>query len=166
MFAVVHTRTPCQFHGPHFVVLDEQQHLPTVDPRRKELWSERVLSGVGCSRAEGWAMQITKRWLCTGAIALAVGAVPARAGAQDADIDGGRRLFQGMCVECHGAGGTGGDAPSLNRDVLSPYTPKPHASSTDLISLARRATASADGRSTSQRTMVRARALMCRMLPG
>ena len=44
-------------------------------------------------------MQITKRWLCTGAIALAVGAVPARVGAQNADIDGGRRLFQGMCVE-------------------------------------------------------------------
>ena len=65
-------------------------------------------------------MQITKRWLCTGAIALAVGAVPARVGAQDnADIDGGRRLFQGMCVECHGAGGTGGDAPNLNRPRLN-----------------------------------------------
>ena len=65
-------------------------------------------------------MQITKRWLYAGALAVAVGAVPARAGAQDnADIDGGRRLFQGMCVECHGAGGTGGDAPSLNRPRLS-----------------------------------------------
>src|SRR5438270_3647979 len=64
-------------------------------------------------------MPITKRWLCTCAIALAVVAVPARIGAQDADIDGGRRLFQGMCVECHGAGGTGGDAPSLNRPRLN-----------------------------------------------
>lgn len=65
-------------------------------------------------------MQITKRWVCTGAIALAVGAVPARVGAQnDADIDGGRRLFQGMCVECHGVGGAGGDAPSLNRPRLN-----------------------------------------------
>ena len=65
-------------------------------------------------------MQITKRWLCTGAIAVAVGAVPARVGAQNnADIDGGRRLFQGMCVECHGAGGAGGDAPSLNRPRLN-----------------------------------------------
>jgi cytochrome c oxidase cbb3-type subunit 3 len=65
-------------------------------------------------------MQITKRWLCTGAIAVALGAVPARVGAQNnADIDGGRRLFQGMCVECHGAGGAGGDAPSLNRPRLS-----------------------------------------------
>ena len=64
-------------------------------------------------------MQITKRWLCTGAIVLAVGAVPARGRAQNADIDGGRRLFQGMCVECHGAGGTGGDAPSLTRPRLS-----------------------------------------------
>ena len=65
-------------------------------------------------------MQITKRWLCAGAIAMSVGAMPARVGAQnDADIDGGRRLFQGMCVECHGAGGTGGEAPSLNRPRLS-----------------------------------------------
>ena len=65
-------------------------------------------------------MQITTRWLCTGAIAVAIGAVPARVGAQNnADIDGGRRLFQGMCVECHGAGATGGDAPSLNRPRLS-----------------------------------------------
>src|SRR5580765_3778975 len=65
-------------------------------------------------------MQIMKRWLCTGAIALAVGALPAHVAAQnDADVDGGRRLFQGMCVECHGADGTGGDAPSLNRPRLS-----------------------------------------------
>jgi putative heme-binding domain-containing protein len=64
-------------------------------------------------------MQITKRVLCAGAIAVAIGAAPARAGAQnDADVDGGRRLFQGMCVECHGAGGAGGDAPSLNRPRL------------------------------------------------
>jgi cytochrome c oxidase cbb3-type subunit 3 len=65
-------------------------------------------------------MQITKRWLCTGAIAVAVAGVPGRVGAQNnADIDGGRRLFQGMCVECHGAGGAGGDAPSLNRPRLN-----------------------------------------------
>ena len=64
-------------------------------------------------------MQITKRWLCAGAIAVAVGAVPARVGAQNnADVDGGRRLFQGMCAECHGAGGAGGEAPSLNRPRL------------------------------------------------
>src|SRR5437870_9913833 len=65
-------------------------------------------------------MQITRQWLCTGAIAVAVGLVPGRVGAQNtADIDGGRRLFQGMCVECHGAGGAGGDAPSLNRPRLN-----------------------------------------------
>src|SRR5439155_9757041 len=28
-----------------------------------------------------------------------------------ADIEGGRQLFNGMCVECHGVGGTGADAP-------------------------------------------------------
>src|SRR5580704_5144535 len=65
-------------------------------------------------------MQITRRWLWTGAIAIAVSALPARAGAQNnADIDSGKRLFQGMCVECHGAGGAGGDAPSLNRPRLN-----------------------------------------------
>ena len=65
-------------------------------------------------------MQMTKRWLCTGALAVAVGAMPARVGAQNnADIEGGRQLFQGMCVECHGAGGAGGDAPSLNRPRLN-----------------------------------------------
>jgi putative heme-binding domain-containing protein len=63
-------------------------------------------------------MLIAKRWLCTGAMAIAM-AVPLRAGAQNAaDVDAGRRLFQGMCVECHGIGGTGGDAPSLNRPRL------------------------------------------------
>src|SRR5215471_8898813 len=35
-----------------------------------------------------------------------------------AAIEGGRQLFNGMCVECHGAGGAGGDAPSLNRPRL------------------------------------------------
>jgi cytochrome c oxidase cbb3-type subunit 3 len=65
-------------------------------------------------------MPITRSWLCAGAIAVAVGAWPARAGAQNnVDIDSGKRLFQGMCVECHGAGGAGGDAPSLNRPRLN-----------------------------------------------
>src|SRR5262245_26155808 len=62
-------------------------------------------------------MQITKRVLWA---ALAVCAVTARARAQtNVDVDAGRRLFQGMCVECHGAGGAGGDAPSLNRPRLN-----------------------------------------------
>ncbi len=60
-----------------------------------------------------------KRWLWTRRDRRCAGAMPARVGAQNnADIDGGRLLFQGMCVECHGAGGTGGDAPSLNRPRL------------------------------------------------
>ena len=60
-----------------------------------------------------------QRWLWTAAIGLALAAMPARAGAQaKADIDGGKLLFQGMCAECHGAGGAGGDAPSLNRPKL------------------------------------------------
>lgn len=35
-----------------------------------------------------------------------------------ADVEGGRQLFNGMCVECHGVNGTGADAPSLNRPRL------------------------------------------------
>ena len=63
-------------------------------------------------------MHFAKRVFCTGAMAIAI-AVPARVGAQNpTDVDGGRRLFQGMCVECHGVGGTGGDGPSLNRPRL------------------------------------------------
>ena len=38
--------------------------------------------------------------------------------ANAADIEGGKQLFNGMCVECHGAGGAGADAPSLNRARL------------------------------------------------
>jgi len=65
-------------------------------------------------------MPVSKRWWCGAAIAVVVAALPPTAGAQnDADVDAGRRLFQGMCVECHGAGGAGGDAPSLNRARLN-----------------------------------------------
>lgn len=65
------------------------------------------------------AMEITRRWWCTGAVVLAFAAVPVRAGAQSkADVDGGKQLFDGMCAVCHGAGGAGGDAPSLNRARL------------------------------------------------
>ena len=54
---------------------------------------------------------VMKRWLAAGAIGLVLVAMPARVGAQNkADIDGGKLLFQGMCTECHGAGGEGGDA--------------------------------------------------------
>jgi metallo-beta-lactamase class B len=44
-------------------------------------------------------------------------AAPAQA-SNAADVDGGKQLFNGMCVECHGANGAGGDAPSLNRARL------------------------------------------------
>jgi metallo-beta-lactamase class B len=36
-----------------------------------------------------------------------------------AAVEAGKQLFNGMCVECHGAGGAGGDAPSLNRARLN-----------------------------------------------
>ena len=64
-------------------------------------------------------MQTIERWICASALLLALAAVPARVSAQSkADIDAGGQLFSGMCVECHGAGGAGGDAPSLNRARL------------------------------------------------
>jgi putative heme-binding domain-containing protein len=65
-------------------------------------------------------MKIRTKLAGTGALVMALAVVPMRAAAQsDADVDGGRRLFQGMCTECHGAGGTGGEAPSLNRPRLN-----------------------------------------------
>lgn len=65
-------------------------------------------------------MQITRRLWCAGAMAVTFSFVVASAAAQNAaDVDAGRRLFQGMCTECHGAGGAGGDAPPLNRPRLN-----------------------------------------------
>jgi putative heme-binding domain-containing protein len=59
------------------------------------------------------------RWFWAAAIALAIAWTPTRAAAQDkADIAAGKLLFQGMCTECHGESGAGGDAPSLNRAKL------------------------------------------------
>jgi cytochrome c oxidase cbb3-type subunit 3 len=58
-----------------------------------------------------------KRWWMVVTVALLT--APVSLGAQSkADVDGGKLLFQGMCTECHGAGGAGGDAPSLNRPRL------------------------------------------------
>jgi cytochrome c oxidase cbb3-type subunit III len=63
---------------------------------------------------------ITTRWLCAAALFLAVGAVPQSLDAAQAaaDLEQGKKLFQGMCVTCHGFEGAGGDAPSLNRPKL------------------------------------------------
>jgi cytochrome c oxidase cbb3-type subunit III len=64
-------------------------------------------------------MLITNRYLFPGVLLVTIATAPVRLAAQSqADIDGGKRLFQGMCVECHGEGGAGGDAPSLNRARL------------------------------------------------
>ena len=44
-------------------------------------------------------MQTTERWVCAGALLLALAAVPARVSAQGkADTDAGKQLFNGMCV--------------------------------------------------------------------
>src|SRR5580765_2721581 len=63
---------------------------------------------------------ITTRWLCAGTLLLAVAVLPQPLGAAQAgaDVEQGKKLFQGMCVTCHGFEGAGGDAPSLNRPKL------------------------------------------------
>jgi putative heme-binding domain-containing protein len=50
-------------------------------------------------------------------LALLLAASLARA-ADTPDVEAGRKLFQGMCVTCHGFEGKGGDAPSLTRARL------------------------------------------------
>ena len=52
------------------------------------------------------------------AIAIVLAGSPNASAQNQADLDAGKQLFNGMCVECHGAGGAGGDAPSLNRARL------------------------------------------------
>ena len=62
---------------------------------------------------------ITKRCVWVGALLLALAVVPAHVSAQrNADLDAGKQLFSGMCVGCHGEGGAGAEAPSLNRARL------------------------------------------------
>jgi mono/diheme cytochrome c family protein len=63
---------------------------------------------------------ITIRWLCAGTLFLAGAVMPQRLSAAQAaaDVEQGKKLFQGMCVTCHGFEGAGGDAPSLNRPKL------------------------------------------------
>ena len=63
---------------------------------------------------------LTTRWLCAGTFVLAAAVMPQPLGAAQApaDVEQGKKLFQGMCVTCHGFEGAGGDAPSLNRPKL------------------------------------------------
>ncbi len=61
---------------------------------------------------------LAQQQAAAGQAANAVTSGPARTEASAADIEGGRQLFNGMCVECHGVNGTGADAPSLNRARL------------------------------------------------
>jgi cytochrome c oxidase cbb3-type subunit 3 len=62
----------------------------------------------------------TSRWFCAGllvAIVSSAAPVPAAAQVSPASEDG-KRLFEGLCVVCHGSEGAGGEAPSLNRFTL------------------------------------------------
>ena len=63
----------------------------------------------------------TSRWFCAGLLVVIVsnGAPPALAAAQISPaIEGGKKLFEGLCAVCHGSEGGGGEAPSLNRFTL------------------------------------------------
>ena len=59
--------------------------------------------------------------LCAGALFLALAAAPQRLNAAQAvsDVEQGKKLFQGLCVTCHGFDGAGGEAPPLNRPRLT-----------------------------------------------
>ena len=47
-------------------------------------------------------------------------AVPVPARAQiSADVEHGKKLFEGMCARCHGIDGTGDEGPNLNRSSLT-----------------------------------------------
>lgn len=61
------------------------------------------------------------RWYAAASLILVVSAAPMRseAGQNLSDAEQGRKLFDGMCVTCHGFEGAGGDAPSLNRATLA-----------------------------------------------
>ena len=63
---------------------------------------------------------IAPRWFCAATLFLATAAMPypVSAGQISSDVEEGKKLFQGMCVTCHGFEGAGGDAPSLNRPKL------------------------------------------------
>lgn len=63
---------------------------------------------------------ITTQWLCAGTLLLAAAVMPQPTSAAQtpSDVELGKKLFQGMCVTCHGFEGAGGDAPSLNRPKL------------------------------------------------
>ena len=50
---------------------------------------------------------------------IATGMRPAAQTSQSADIEQGKKLFQGMCARCHGLDGTGEEGPNLNRPTLA-----------------------------------------------
>ena len=66
-------------------------------------------------RTGKWALWAA---LTVGGAAQAFAQQPPAAPVTAADLESGKQMFNGMCAECHGAGGAGSDAPSLNRARL------------------------------------------------
>ena len=64
---------------------------------------------------------MSRNRLCAAALFLALAAAPQRLNAAQAvsDVEQGKKLFQGLCVTCHGFDGAGGEAPPLNRPRLT-----------------------------------------------
>lgn len=60
------------------------------------------------------------RYRCIYACVLGVGFCVLQGFAQNsADVEQGKRLFEGMCARCHGFDGVGGEGPNLNKPTLS-----------------------------------------------
>ena len=60
---------------------------------------------------------VTIRIRACALLCMLLGASTLLAGQNPADIQQGRRLFDGMCVTCHGFDGAGGEAPALSRPL-------------------------------------------------
>ena len=60
----------------------------------------------------------TSRWFCAALLAAIVISAGSPALAAAPAAEDGKKLFDGLCVACHGSEGAGGEAPSLNRFTL------------------------------------------------
>jgi putative heme-binding domain-containing protein len=62
---------------------------------------------------------VPMRYVPVAALFFMVSAGHAAAVQRPADVEHGKKLFEGMCARCHGIDGTGDEGPGLNRPTLS-----------------------------------------------